>query len=199
MSTKTKKQKITDTVKKMAKKAESKSDKDSLKSLLLKDMNDKKEVERLERVKENANLQEVIVYTKFSCPYCKSMLELLDSEGIKYTERPQVDFEDEWNQVVALTNTPVFPTLLVNGEYLAPRRDYNQPQQAIQIIKSIAKKGFKFPPNERRIMESIKNLQSYLQQSQVGVNQQIQALHKRLDPIQQFIDKLKEEIESEDE
>ena len=46
MATKTKKQKLTDTVKKMAKKTESKTDKDALKSLLLKDLNDKKEKER---------------------------------------------------------------------------------------------------------------------------------------------------------
>ena len=127
------------------------------------------------------------------------MLDLLNEEGIKYTEKPQVDFEKEWEKVVTLTNTPVFPTLLVNGEYLSPRRDFNQPQQAVQIIKIIGKKGFKFPSNEKRLIEKIKTLESYTQQSQMAVNQQLQTLHKRLDPITQFIDKLKEEIESEDE
>ena len=37
-------------------------------------LKDKKEDERMERVKENSNLQEIVVYTKFSCPYCKQII-----------------------------------------------------------------------------------------------------------------------------
>ena len=199
MATKTKKEKLTDSLKKMTKKSKKTTDKDALKSLLLKDMKDQKEQERLQRVEENKNLQEVVIYTKFSCPFCKQMIDLLESEGIKYTEKPHIEHEDEWNQVIGLTNTPVFPTLVVNGEYLAPRRDFNQPQQAINIIKVLAKKGFKMPSNELRIREALKTLGANIQQSNQSVLQQVQQLHKRLDPIQQFIDKLKEEIESEDE
>ena len=198
MATKTKKEKLTDSLRKMTKKSK-KTDKGALKNLLLNDMKDKKDKERLERVKENKNLREVIVYTKFSCPHCKSMLELLDSEGIKYTEKPQLDFEEEWNTVASLTGTPVFPTLLVNGEYLCPRRDYTQPQQAINIIKMIGKKNFEMPPHDLRIREFIKSLSSILQLSNQGIQQQLQQLNQKLDPITKFIDKLKEEIESEDE
>ena len=198
MATKTKKQKLTDTVKKMAKKVESKTNKDALKSLLLKDMKSKKEEERLERVKENANLREVTIYTKFSCPHCKQMIELLDSEGISYVEKPQLDFEDEWNDVIALTGTPVFPTLLVNGEYLCPRRDYTAPQQAINAIKMIGKKDFEFPPNDVRMKENFKTLASMVQQSNQNFSQQLQSIHQKLDSVVQFINKLKEEIESED-
>ena len=198
MATKTKKEKLTDSLKKMTKKSKT-TDKDALKNLLLKDMKDQKEQERLQRVEENKNLQEIIIYTKFSCPFCKQMIDLLESEGIKYTEKSHIEHEDEWNQIIGLTNTPVFPTLVVNGEYLAPRRDFNQPQQAINIIKVLAKKGFKMPSNELRIREALKTLGANIQQSNQNIIQQIQQLHKRLEPIQQFINKLKEEIESEDE
>ena len=56
MATKTKKEKLTDSLKKMTKKSK-KTDKDALKNLLLKDMKGKKEDERLERVEENKNIQ----------------------------------------------------------------------------------------------------------------------------------------------
>ena len=57
-------------------------------------------------------------------------------------------------------------------------------------------KGF----NEaEKATQALKTLGANIQQSNQSVLQQIQQLHKRLDPIQQFIDKLKEEIESEDE
>tara|TARA_R110001606_G_C15078476_1_gene616943 strand:- start:59 stop:658 length:600 start_codon:yes stop_codon:yes gene_type:complete len=198
MTTKTKKEKLTDSLKKMSKKTKPKTDKNALKSLLLNDMKGKKEEERLERVKENKNLREVTIYTKFSCPHCKSMLELLDSEGIKYIEKPQLDFEEEWNYVISLTGTPVFPTLMVNGEYLCPRRDFNQPQQAINTIKIIGKKSFEFPSDELRLRENLKTISSIIQQTNQSFAQQIQSIQQKLDPIVLFINKLKEEIESED-
>ena len=198
MATKTKTQKITEKVKKMAKKSKPKTDKDALKSLLLKDMNDKKEVERLERVKENKNIMESIIYTKFSTPLCTQLIDKLKEEGISYIEKPQLEFEEEVNQMSLTTGQLQFPTILINGEYLVVNRDFIQIPQAIEIIKKIGTKGLSLPPNDTRTIEGLKNMGYGISQQLMSLGRNLQQMNQKLEPIEQFINKLKEEIESED-
>ena len=173
--------------------------KSSLKNVLLKEMKDKKEDERLLRVEENKNINEVTVYTKFSTPLCTQLLEQLESEGIAFVEKPLLDNEDEFNEVALLTGQYQFPTVLVNGEYLVANRDFQNPAQIIEVIRRIGKEGVVLPPVELRTLEGFKNMASGFQQALMNVGRQIHALDQKLVPIQQFIDKLKEEVESEDE
>ena len=172
--------------------------KESLKNVLLKELKDQKSEEREIRKKENANLQEVIMYTKFSCPFCQQMKDKLEDEGIGYTEKPQLENEKEWDEVATLTGMPIFPTLLVNGEYLVPRRDFQQIPQAVDLIKRLAQKDFKMPSKEDRVIEGIISLGGNIGQQFIAFSQQINQINTKLDPIISFIEKLKEEIESED-
>jgi len=199
MATKTKKQKLTDTVKKMAKKTESKTDKDALKSLLLKDLNDKKEKERLERVEENKNIMEVTVYTQDEIPLCKQITDNLTEEGISFIEKPIKDIQEEWDNIILTTNQVQLPTLVINGEYLVANRDFKNAPQVIDIIRRIGKEGTVLPSIEIRTLEGFKNMASGFQQALMNLGKQIHTLDQKMAPIQQFIDKLKEEIESEDE
>ena len=162
-------------------------------------MKGKKEEERLERVEENKNIQEITVYTKFSTPLCTQLLEQLENEGIAFVEKPLLDNEEEFNEISLLTGQYQFPTVLVNGEYLVAQRDFGQIPQAIEIIKRIGKEGVTIPPIDVRTMEGIKNLGGGIQQQFMNIGRQLHGIQQKLDPITQFIDKLKEEIESEDE
>ena len=198
MTTKTKKQKLTDTVKKMSKKTESKTDKDALKSLLLKDLNDKKEEERLERVEVNKNVMEVSVYTQDEIPLCKQIIDNLTEEGISFIEKPIKDIQEEWDNIILITNQVQLPTLVINGEYLVANRDFKNAPQAIDIIRRIGKEGTILPSIEIRTLEGFKNMANGFQQALMNLGKQIHTLDQKITPIQQFIDKLKEEIESED-
>tara|TARA_R110001606_G_C15078140_1_gene616905 strand:+ start:47 stop:607 length:561 start_codon:yes stop_codon:yes gene_type:complete len=172
--------------------------KSSLKNVLLKEMKGKKKEERIERIKENADLQEIIVYTKFSTPLCTQLIDKLKEEGISYIEKPLLDNEEEFNNIALITNQYQFPTIIVNEEYLVPNRDFSQVPQAIEIIKRIGKEGVIIPPVDVRTMEGLKNLGAGINQQFQNLGRQINQLQQKIDPIQKFIDKLKEEIESED-
>ena len=198
MATKTKKQKLTDTVKKMAKKTESKTDKDALKSLLLNDMKSKKEEERLQRVEENKDIMESVIYTKFSNPLCKQLIDKLEEEGIAHIQKPELDFENEVKEMSLTTGQIQFPTIFINGEYLVANRDFQNIPQVIEIIRRIGKKGTTIPSNDVRIIEGFKNLGFGMSQQLQNLGRSLQQINQQLGPIQQFIDKLKEEIESED-
>jgi glutaredoxin len=172
--------------------------KDKLKNILVNELKSKKEDEKKVRQKENANLSEVTVYTKFSCPFCKQTIDKLEEEGIKYVEKPQVDFEIETNDVFNMTGMPIFPTLHVNGEYLVPRRDFQNPQQLIDRLKQVAVKDFKQPPFEPRMVEMLKSTSAGTNQVLTQINQQLQQINTRLGPITEFIDNIKAQIEEEE-
>ena len=171
----------------------------ALKDKFRDELTEQKEKERLERVEENKNIQEITVYTKFSTPLCTQLLEQLESEGIAFVEKPLLDNEDEFNEVALLTGQYQFPTVLVYGEYLVANRDFAQTPQVIEIIKKIGREGVVLPSVDIRTLEGIKNLGGGVQQQFMHLGRQLQGIQQKLDPITKFIDKLKEEIESEDE
>tara|TARA_Y100000592_G_scaffold96271_1_gene164449 strand:+ start:139 stop:735 length:597 start_codon:yes stop_codon:yes gene_type:complete len=196
---KTKKQKLTDTVKKMAKKSESKTDKDALKSLLLKEVKDKKEQERLERVEANKDLETSVVWTHSKFPVCTQVVNKFKDEGIPFIEKDAEKSLEEWDKISIQTNQNQFPTVICKGEFLVNNRDFKTADQIVNIVQKLANKKVVIPPYEIRMLEGYKNMATGigLQLQQLG--KQLGAVQQKLQPIEQFINKLKEEIESEDE
>tara|TARA_R110000744_G_scaffold221870_1_gene340870 strand:- start:37 stop:636 length:600 start_codon:yes stop_codon:yes gene_type:complete len=198
MATKTKKQKLTDTVKKMTKKAEPKTDKDALKSLLLKDINENKEKERLQRVEDNKNIEEFTVWTTDTVPLCKELTDKLTTEGISFVEKDVMVLVEEFNKVSLVTNQVSLPIIVIKGEHLVSQRDFKTTEQILSIITRIGKKGIVLPSIEIRTLEGFKNMASGFSQQLNNVGNQLNQINQKLGPIQEFINKLKEEIESED-
>jgi glutaredoxin len=199
-TTKTKQQKVTDTVKKMTKKlkAKPKTDKDALKSLLLKDINEKKEKERLQRVEDNKNIEEFTVWTTDTVPLCKELTDRLTTEGISFVEKDVMVLVEEFNEISLITNQVSLPIIVIKGEHLVSQRDFQNVDQILSIISRIGKKGIVLPSIEIRTLEGFKNMASGFSQQLNNVGTQLNQINQKLGPIQEFIDKLKEEIESED-
>ena len=92
---------------------------DTLKTEIKGELKIQKEKKIEENKKRNANLREVILYTKETCPYCINFKKVLDEEGIKYTEKEitQKGVREEFNKVATLTGQAVFPTIFTNDNY----------------------------------------------------------------------------------
>ena len=165
----------------------------ALKNTFLNELKDKKEEERLERVKANANLKEVIVYTHKQQQHCKQFIDHLTQEGIKFTEIDASEGEglDEWNKVVAITNLGMFPTVLVNQNFLVQRRDFQNAQQLVGAIQYFGSPKFENPAFEGRIFEQMKT-------NSFNMFQTIQRLEGRLNPIITFVQNLEKQLSEED-
>ena len=166
-----------------------------LKEQVKKELKEKKEKERLERVKANSKLQEVIVYTQSTCNYCKQLKETFDSEGIKYVEKDHLKHENEWKIVSQLTGMGVFPTLFVNGNYISPRRDFQNPQQAINIIQILG------DPNYNPDMSLDGKVNKIIErQNTNGYNlfMKLNALEQKITPLIDFIQGLEKQLAEED-
>ena len=167
--------------------------KDALKAEIKGELETQKEIKREENRKLNANLREVILYTKETCPYCINFKKQLDDEGIKYTEKEieQKGIREEFNKMAALTGQAVFPTILVNDNYLIPNRDFRSMPQGVQMIKAIAQPLYVNPPNDIKTIEMLKQMNANMQQA-------FENMYKQMQPIQNFITDIQKEIEEEE-
>jgi glutaredoxin len=163
----------------------------ALKDTFINELKDKKETDRLERVKANSKLKEVIVYTQSTCPFCKQLKEQMDTEGIKYTEKEWTEYPEEWARVSETTQLGVFPTVEIDGEFLVPRRDFQQVPQGIQRIIAMANPERLSSSNETKLLEQFKTLN-------YNMSNAFQQLGKTLQPLQTFVQNIQKELEEEE-
>jgi len=165
--------------------------KDSVKNLFIKELTDKKEVERLERVKANANLQEVTIYTSKDQQHCKQYIDFLTNEGIKFIEKEQSEHVNEYNQFVATTNMGGFPTVIVNDNYLVMRRDFQSPQQLVGAIQFLGNPDFINPNSEKSLIEQLKT-------SNYNLMMKLNQLSQQITPVITFIQNLEKQLAEDD-
>ena len=165
----------------------------NLKVKIKEELESQKEIKREENRKLNANLREVILYTKKTCPYCISFIKLLNDEGIKFINKEieQEGVRQEFDKMTALTGTGMFPTILTNDNYLIPNRDFRSMPEGIQMIKSIAQPLYENPPSDLKTIEMLKQMNANFRSS-------LENIQKSLVPLQKFITDIQKEIEEEE-
>ena len=166
--------------------------KDSLKNVFINELKDQKEIERLERVKANANLKSVLIYTDKNQPQNKQFIDTLTQEGIKFEEIDITENKDDWNKVTSITNLGLLPTVLINKNFLVQRRDFQNPQQLVGAIQYFGNPNFENPSFEGRMIEQTKT-------NNYNLFNRIQQLEGRLNPLIAFIQKLEKQLSEEDD
>ena len=101
--------------------------------------------------------EKITIYTNETCPYCKTIKETLEKEGIKFKEKSVTKFAEEWQDIINLTGMATVPTIKYNDEYFIPTRDFSNPQQLIAMLKGFKKSKFS---ESKQILEKIKTLNS---------------------------------------
>ena len=156
------------------------------------ELTDKKETERLERVKANANLKEFTIYTSKDQQHCKQFTDTLTSEGFKFIEKEQSEHLDEYNQFVATTNMGGFPSVIVNDSYLVMRRDFQNVQQLMGAIQFLGAPNFVNPSSNKAFIEQLKT-------SNYNLMMRINQLSQQINPIVSFITNLQKELSEEED
>ena len=167
--------------------------KDSLKNVFINELKDKKETDRLERVKANGDLKEVIIYTHKGQQHCKQFTDMLTQEGIKFNEidASEGDGLNEWNKVISVTNLGMFPTVLVNKNFLVQQRDFQNPQQLVGAIQHFANPNFENPAFEGQVLEQMKT-------NNHNLFTRINQLQQQISPLVNFIQNLQKQLAEED-
>jgi glutaredoxin len=83
--------------------------------------------------------KEIIVYTNKTCGFCNDTLKALDKANVEYVEKPLNENREEWGVVQLITGVPLFPTIKVGDRYWCPQRDWQRPEQLVQILGYVDK------------------------------------------------------------
>ena len=100
-------------------------------------------------------MEKITIYTSKTCPYCNQIKDKLKESSIEFIEKDIVESKEEWTDVVSLTNNPITPTIKISNEFLLAGRDFQQPQQLIDIISNFKESTY---DENRRILELLKTL-----------------------------------------
>ena len=163
----------------------------ALKNTFINELKDKKEVERLERVKTNADLKSVLIYIDKNQPHNKQFTDLLTQEGIKFEEIDITKNKDEWNKVTSITNLGLLPTVLINKNFLVQRRDFQNPQQLLGAIQYFGNPNFENPAFEGKVIEQMKT-------NNYNLFTRINQLSQQITPIITFIQNLEKQLAEDD-
>ena len=80
---------------------------------------------------------------------------LSTKNNIEFKEKLTSEFTTEWQDIMNLTGLALTPTIKYNNEYFVPSRDYQNPQQLINILETFNNS----PYNEtKRTFERVKTL-----------------------------------------
>ena len=124
---------------------------------------------------------EITIWTSGTCGHCQAMKTTLEKENIEFNEKISSEHKAEWDNVVKLTGIPTTPTLVINGSYFIPGRDYGTPEQLIEYIKNIDLEAKDFPI-ELKLEEGFKTLIYSVNQGFNRLFQQLQQLEKKNEP-----------------
>ena len=95
-----------------------------------------------------------MVYTKPKNPSCEALLKAFEQEGIKFTDK---DIH-AYPEVLATVQINATPVVFINDNYLVQGRDFQNPQQCINILHHLASPDFVSPSIEMKTLESLKNV-----------------------------------------
>ena len=99
--------------------------------------------------------EKVIVYSNPNCSYCKQLKDVLEQKGVDFVEKLKDDFVEEWNQVMYVVGMGVTPTVLFKGTYFVPGRDFNNPNQLVEMLRYFSQPELN---NDELVLERIKTL-----------------------------------------
>jgi len=100
-------------------------------------------------------MEKITIYTNTSCPACAKYKEKLNELNIKFTEKINSEYQEEWKDIVYLTGMPTVPTVLYKDNYFVANRDFRNAEGLVELLNNFKESSFS---NEKQIKERLKTL-----------------------------------------
>ena len=121
--------------------------------------------------------KKIIVYSNPNCHYCKQIKEVLVQKEVDFVEKITKDFQEEWNQIMYTVGMGITPTVLFEGSYFVPGRDFNSADQLIDILGVFKKPTHS---NEELLLERTKTLNYNIVSALRDIDTTIKEINKKL-------------------
>ena len=74
-----------------------------------------------------------------NCGYCSQVKEVLKEKGVEFVDKSTIEYKEEWYKVTNAIHIGITPTVLFKGCYFVPNRDFQHPQQLVDLLNSYEK------------------------------------------------------------
>ncbi len=122
-------------------------------------------------------MKKITIYTNETCPYCKQVKEGFTKNNIDFENVLTNENQEEWGSIIGLTGMPNVPTILFQGDYLCPGRDFRNAEHLVEIIKHHKKSKYS---KEERTFENIKTLTYHTMTAFGRVDQLLRKIETKL-------------------
>jgi glutaredoxin len=129
-------------------------------------------------------MEKVIIYATENCKHCQNVKEELAKQNIKFESRLTKDYGKEWLDIINLTGMPTTPAIHYKDSYFLAGRDFADPQQLIDTLKSFEKITFN---ESKQALERVKTLNYNINMAFRNLTQLVLSSIKKVD---EKIDKL---------
>ena len=119
----------------------------------------------------------ITIYTNKNCSFCEQTKVKFKEKGIKFIEKPTIDWKKEWHETIFITGMATTPTILYNNTYFVPNRDFQSPDQLIELLNSF--KDFNIN-NNKLILEKIKTLNYNIMMMLHNLNAELKQVNTNL-------------------
>ena len=122
-------------------------------------------------------MSKIEIYTANTCGYCKQLKDELTKNNMEFEEKSTNDFKDEFQNIANLVGIGTTPTIKYKGEYFVPGRDFQNPDQLINMVEN-----YKISPyNEReKIFQKIKTLNYHMNMAFGRVDQLLRQIETKI-------------------
>ena len=100
-------------------------------------------------------MNKIIIYTNETCPYCKQVKEELIKNNIEFENKITDENQEEMQRITNLTGMANVPIISCAEEFLAPGRDFGNPQHLVNILNNMSKSEYSY---SQQAFERIKTL-----------------------------------------
>tara|TARA_R100000808_G_C2048097_1_gene84756 strand:+ start:50 stop:451 length:402 start_codon:yes stop_codon:yes gene_type:complete len=122
-------------------------------------------------------MDKIEIYTNETCPYCKQIKEKLTEENIEFENKLTEDFTEEYQKIVSLVGVPTVPIIKYKDEYFLAGRDFQNPQQLINIFETFDNSSY---DDSRRTLERMKTLNWHINTAFGRVDQLLRQIENKL-------------------
>ena len=122
-------------------------------------------------------MNKIEIYTNETCPYCKQIKEELTKKNIDFENKLTPDFAEEWQDVINLTGMPTVPTIRCNNEYFIPGRDFQSPQQLVNLLETFKDSSFS---ETRKTLERMKTLNFHINTAFMRMDQLLRQIETKI-------------------
>mgnify|MGYP003149476786 FL=1 len=122
-------------------------------------------------------MEKLRIYTQENCKYCEQVKSVFKENNIDFIEMSTKKYPKEWKKIMYMSTMGITPTILYKDFYFIANRDFQTPEQLVEILKDFEKPDV---DNSILVLERTKTLNYNIMLALQNLNEVINKINNKL-------------------